>query len=158
MNGSRTWFAIAVVVLGAAFGLGSYTFAYARGWSYMTDDPRACANCHVMNEQYDGWIKSSHRAVAVCNDCHVPHSFVAKYLTKASNGFWHSYLLHERHFSGANPGVAGQPGDRGGELPPLPSARRGSDGCARICRIRRDLVYPLPRVRGPSGAVGDQRS
>ena len=50
-----------------------YTFAYARGWAYMTDDPRACANCHVMNEQYDGWIKSSHRSVAVCNDCHVPH-------------------------------------------------------------------------------------
>ena len=63
---------IVAVVLGAALGLGSYTFVYARGWSYMTDDPRACANCHVMNEQYDGWIKSSHRSVAVCNDCHVP--------------------------------------------------------------------------------------
>ena len=80
MTGSRTSIAIAaVVLLGAALGLGSYTFAYARGWAYLTDDPRACANCHVMNEQYDGWIKSSHRSVAVCNDCHVPHSFVAKY-------------------------------------------------------------------------------
>ena len=44
-----------------------------------------------MNEQYDGWIKSSHRSVAVCNDCHVPHSFVAKYWTKGTNGFRHSY-------------------------------------------------------------------
>ena len=49
MNGSRMVFAIAVLVLGAALGLGAYTFAYARGWAYMTDDPRACANCHVMN-------------------------------------------------------------------------------------------------------------
>ena len=92
MTGSSTSIAIAaVVLLGAALGLGTYTFAYAQGWAYLTDDPRACANCHVMNEQYDGWIKSSHRSVAVCNDCHVPHSFVAKYLTKATKGFRHSY-------------------------------------------------------------------
>ena len=29
-----------LVVLGAAVGLGIYTFAYAKGWSYLTDDPR----------------------------------------------------------------------------------------------------------------------
>jgi len=50
-------------------GLGTYTFTYARGWAYLTDDAGACANCHVMHEQYDGWIKSSHRSLAVCNDC-----------------------------------------------------------------------------------------
>src|SRR5688572_27117399 len=57
VNASQTSIVIVVMVLAAALGLGSYTFAYARGWAYMTDDPRACANCHVMNEQYDGWIK-----------------------------------------------------------------------------------------------------
>ena len=91
MSGTRTSIVIAAVVIGAAIGLGSYTFAYARGWAYMTDAPQACANCHVMNEQYDGWVKSSHRGVAVCNDCHVPNNLVAKYVTKARNGFWHSY-------------------------------------------------------------------
>ena len=25
-----------------------------------------------------------------CNDCHVPHDFLGKYTSKASNGFWHS--------------------------------------------------------------------
>ena len=73
MKASHTSIVIVAVVLGVALGLGAYTFAYARGWAYLTDDPQACANCHVMNEQYDGWIKSSHRSVAVCNDCHVPH-------------------------------------------------------------------------------------
>jgi cytochrome c nitrite reductase small subunit len=87
MKASYTSLVIVVMVLGVGIGLGSYTFVYARGWAYMTDDPRACANCHVMNEQYDGWIKSSHRSVAVCNDCHVPDGVVAKYATKASNGF-----------------------------------------------------------------------
>jgi cytochrome c nitrite reductase small subunit len=84
---------LTVALLGAAGGLGGYTFAYAKGWSYLTNDAEACANCHVMNEQHAGWTKSSHRAVAVCNDCHVPASFVGKYYTKAKNGFWHSYYF-----------------------------------------------------------------
>jgi len=83
----------AIVLLGAALGLGVYTFAYAKGWSYLTNDSAACANCHVMNEQLDGWMKGSHRSVAVCNDCHVPHNFLGKYYTKAHNGFWHSYYF-----------------------------------------------------------------
>jgi cytochrome c nitrite reductase small subunit len=84
---------LSLVLLGAALGLGGYTFAYAKGWSYLTDDAAACANCHVMREQHDGWTKSSHRSVAVCNDCHVPESLVGKYYTKARNGFWHSYYF-----------------------------------------------------------------
>jgi cytochrome c nitrite reductase small subunit len=87
-----------VVVLGVAVGVGAYTFVYARGASYLTNDPRACANCHVMNEQYDGWIKSSHRSVAACNDCHTPPGLIGKYTTKALNGFWHSFAFTTGHF------------------------------------------------------------
>ena len=36
-------------------GIGAYTFVYARGASYLTNDPAACVNCHVMREPYDGW-------------------------------------------------------------------------------------------------------
>ena len=85
------------IILGVAFGLaigvGAYTFVYAQGYSYLTDNPAACANCHIMNEHYSGWLKSSHRNVAVCNDCHTPPQFVGKYMTKARNGFWHSYYF-----------------------------------------------------------------
>jgi cytochrome c nitrite reductase small subunit len=87
-----------LTLLGAFLGLGAYTFVYAKGWSYMTNDPAACANCHVMNEQYDGWRKSSHRTVAVCNDCHVPHDLVGKYVTKGTNGFWHSFYFTTQSF------------------------------------------------------------
>jgi cytochrome c nitrite reductase small subunit len=86
------------VSLGIAAGIGGYTFIYARGASYLTNDPGACANCHVMEEHYSGWIKSSHRAVAVCNDCHTPPGLVAKYATKASNGFWHSFAFTSGRF------------------------------------------------------------
>ena len=81
------------VTMGLAFGVGAYTFIYAKGASYLTNDPKACVNCHVMQEQYDGWIKSSHRSVATCNDCHTPHNFIGKYSTKAQNGFWHSFYF-----------------------------------------------------------------
>ena len=84
--------------LGLAAGIGFYTFLYAKGISYFTNDPAACANCHVMREYFDGWVKSTHRAVAVCNDCHTPPGFLAKYATKASNGFWHSFAFTSGRF------------------------------------------------------------
>ncbi|MBN1867570.1 cytochrome c nitrite reductase small subunit [Candidatus Sumerlaeota bacterium] len=83
---------------GAALGIGLYTFVYARGASYLTDDPAACANCHVMFEQYDAWRKSSHHAVAVCNDCHTPHNLVGKYYTKGRNGYHHSLAFTTGRF------------------------------------------------------------
>lgn len=75
---------------GAILGLGLFTFVYAEGFSYFTTDPKACANCHIMNDKYDSWVKSSHHIVATCADCHLPHTFVEKYIAKAVNGYHHS--------------------------------------------------------------------
>ena len=75
-------------LLGAFAGGGGFTFYYAKGYSYLSNDPVACVNCHIMREQFDSWMGSSHRNVAVCNDCHIPHTFPPKYLVKADNGFW----------------------------------------------------------------------
>ncbi len=84
--------------IGVAAGIGGYTFVYGKGFSYLTNDPAACANCHIMREYYAGWITSSHRAVAVCNDCHTPSGVVAKYANKASNGFRHSVAFTTGNF------------------------------------------------------------
>jgi cytochrome c nitrite reductase small subunit len=89
----RRLVAAAGVVLGAALGLGVYTFGYARGHSYLTNDPAACLNCHVMRDQFAAWERSSHHAVATCNDCHTPEGLLPKYAVKASNGFWHSFAF-----------------------------------------------------------------
>jgi cytochrome c nitrite reductase small subunit len=78
------------VSLGAAFGIGAFTFRYAEGFSYLSTEPRACVNCHIMRPQYDGWQKASHHAVAVCVDCHLPHEFLPKYVAKLENGWRHS--------------------------------------------------------------------
>ena len=92
---------IAVVLaltFGLAIGLGAFTFVYARGYSYLSNDPAACANCHIMREHFDAWNKSTHRAVATCNDCHTPHDLVGKYTVKARNGFWHSFYFTTGHY------------------------------------------------------------
>ena len=84
---------LAAVLVGVLIGIGAYTFVYAKGYSYLTNDPQSCANCHVMQDHFDAWTRASHRSVAVCNDCHTPPGFVPKYWTKAQNGFWHSFYF-----------------------------------------------------------------
>ena len=97
MGGSR-WLGgapatVAASLVGALVGLGAFTFVYGEGVSYLSTDPAACANCHVMQEQYDSWTGSSHRSVAGCIDCHLPHDLVGKYVAKADNGLFHSWAF-----------------------------------------------------------------
>lgn len=80
-----------VMLAGGVTGLAIFTFTYAQGTSYLSDDPAACANCHVMRQVYYNWGAGSHKAVAVCNDCHTPHdSIISKYAVKGINGWNHS--------------------------------------------------------------------
>ena len=90
---ARRLLILGAITAGLVAGLGAFTFVYARGYSYLTNDPGACANCHVMQEHFDAWNKSTHRAVATCNDCHTPHDLLGKYTVKAKNGFWHSFYF-----------------------------------------------------------------
>ena len=85
-------------LLGMLGGLGAFTFGYGQGHSYLSNDPKACVNCHVMEEQYDSWQNSSHAHVAVCNDCHLPHNFVGKWVVKGDNGFFHSLAFTLENF------------------------------------------------------------
>ncbi len=80
------------MALGVIAGTGAYTFWYARGFSYLSNRPEACVNCHIMKDNYDSWRVSSHRSVP-CNDCHIPHDFVGKYVAKGENGFRHSWAF-----------------------------------------------------------------
>ena len=89
---------LVAVLTGAAIGTGVYVFVYAKGASYLTNDPAACANCHVMTDQYSAWRASSHRTVAVCNDCHTPPGLIGKYQTKMLNGWNHSFAFTTGRF------------------------------------------------------------
>jgi cytochrome c nitrite reductase small subunit len=96
----RSWFVfLTAVLLGACLGLGSFTFDYADGLSYLSNNPSACVNCHIMNDQYAGWTKASHHGLATCNDCHLTHSFPRYYIEKGINGWNHSkaFTLEDFH-------------------------------------------------------------
>ena len=66
------------ILVGTLLGTGAFTVRYAEGFSYLSNDPKACVNCHIMRDQYDGWQKASHHAVAspllnvarACQTCH----------------------------------------------------------------------------------------
>jgi len=89
-SAKRFWIFSITGMIGILAGLGLYTFSYAEGLSYLSDDPNACINCHVMRDQFEGWNHSSHKEVAACNDCHTPHTFPQKYIIKGGNGWNHS--------------------------------------------------------------------
>src|SRR3989339_617808 len=83
-----------ILALGVFTGLFGFSFYVSKAWSYLSDDPKTCVNCHIMAPQYATWTHNSHRQYANCNDCHVPHNNVLnKYFFKARDGMRHSYMF-----------------------------------------------------------------
>jgi cytochrome c nitrite reductase small subunit len=88
------WKTPVAILLGVLVGLIIYTFYVSNAASYLSNDPKTCINCHVMNPQYATWFHSSHRENASCNDCHVPHNnALNKYYFKAKDGMRHAAMF-----------------------------------------------------------------
>lgn len=89
---------LALIIAGVFCGLLAYLVYMSKAYSYLSDNPEVCINCHVMGPYYATWQHSSHKNVATCNDCHVPHtSIFAKYYFKATDGLRHSYVFTMRN-------------------------------------------------------------
>ena len=97
MNPAGVAIALACLV-GIPAGVGAFTFVYAKGYSYLSTDPRTCLNCHVMRPQYEAWLKSGHRHTTVCVDCHLPERGLVKWVAKADQGFRHSLAFTLQNF------------------------------------------------------------
>ncbi len=94
----QQWLLPIILLAGVTTGLGAYTVYMSRAYSYLSDDPSACVNCHIMTPYHHSWMHSSHAQWANCNDCHVPHDNVLKkYLFKAKDGLYHSYVFTMRN-------------------------------------------------------------
>jgi nitrite reductase (cytochrome c-552) len=61
-------------MVGVPVGVGAFTFVYAKGFSYLSTDPRACVNC------------------VACADCHMPYRRVGA--LKVSDHWVRSPLLN----------------------------------------------------------------
>ena len=91
------WLMLGSCLAGVCLGLTLYVAYMSRAWSYASDNPAACVNCHVMGTYYQAWAKSSHATRATCNDCHVPQDgFIKKYAFKAMDGLYHSAVFTVR--------------------------------------------------------------
>ena len=93
----KPWRLPVIILMGAMTGLIMYAMVESKAISYLSDDPKTCANCHVMTPQYATWQNSSHREWASCNDCHVPQDNVfKKYFFKAKDGLYHATVFTMR--------------------------------------------------------------
>lgn len=83
-----------LILSGIIAGTVLFILYVSKAHSYLSDDPKTCTNCHIMSPQYATWTHSSHREVANCNDCHVPHNNVFnKYYFKAKDGLRHATMF-----------------------------------------------------------------
>lgn len=89
---------VVAIIVGAFSGLGLFTFGYGKGFSYFSSNPISCANCHIMQDQYDSWQKGTHHTAAVCIDCHLPHDVLPKLVAKTDNGWRHSKAFTLQNF------------------------------------------------------------
>ncbi|MDO6472572.1 cytochrome c nitrite reductase small subunit [Maribacter sp. 1_MG-2023] len=87
----------AVFSLAAIIGIGFFLMKEGEVLSYMSDNPQACVNCHVMTPVYNSWMHSSHREWVSCNGCHVPQNNVVNaYYFKAMDGLYHASIFTAR--------------------------------------------------------------
>ncbi|MDO5615459.1 MAG: cytochrome c nitrite reductase small subunit [Cruoricaptor ignavus] len=95
--GNRKFKLLIPILLGCSIGLFAYIIYVSKAYSYLSDDPKACVNCHIMAPEYSTWFHSSHGRVTNCNDCHVPHDNIArKYYFKAMDGMRHATMFSFR--------------------------------------------------------------
>jgi len=91
------WIWLVFSLAGLIVGLGLYTVYVSRAWSYISDEPAVCVNCHIMGPYYQSWQKSSHAIWATCNDCHVPqNNIINQYAFKAVDGLYHAAVFTVR--------------------------------------------------------------
>ncbi|MCX2682501.1 cytochrome c nitrite reductase small subunit [Campylobacter sp. MIT 21-1685] len=93
------FFSIFLILLFVFFATGFYTFYNAKGTSYLSNASESCNNCHIMNQVYNDYLAAPHSKKvageprATCSDCHLPHSFIDKWVAKTESGLGHAYAF-----------------------------------------------------------------
>lgn len=91
MKANKVLVVCSLVTFVIALGFFIYMLNISKAFSYLSSDPKACINCHVMNTQYATWQHSSHATATGCIDCHLPtDGVVGKYIAKARDGWNHA--------------------------------------------------------------------
>ncbi len=145
------------ILLGAALGVGSYAFIYARGYSYLSNNPEACTNCHVMVGITAGGRKAAitrPRNVTTATPRPACWPSMPPRPRTDSSTRWHSRL--GRYPDSIQIKNWQPPRNRRG-LPQL-SPRRGGRGGGHASGGGADELHPLPCLQRTFGSGGFHRT
>ena len=122
---------------------GVYTLYASRAWTYLSDDPATCVNCHIMGPYYATWNHSSHSRNATCNDCHVPHeNMVKKWMFKGMDG-----MKHVGAFLAKSEPQAIQAEEASAQVIMNNCIRCHTQTDQRVCGCRQDRLHDDPHRR-----------
>lgn len=88
-------FQLSGLLLVAVFGAGLFVGFGPPGLFAKSETPEFCAQCHVMEAEYENWfLAAGHRRVK-CIDCHLPNDSFPRHLTwKGIDGMWDGYVFY----------------------------------------------------------------
>ena len=145
------------VLTGTVAGVGAFTFHYGEGLSYFSTDPRACKNCHVMNDAVrvvDAWAAPRGGALRRLPPAARARSEVPRQGRQRLPAF---EGLHVHGLPRADHDQAAQRANPAGELPALPrrlrarhrrgAARRGRMRCSASTAIAASATARDPELR-----------
>ena len=88
------WRVPVTAALALLCGLVVFLLYASNAFSYLSDQPETCINCHIMAPEFASWSRSSHQRIATCNDCHVPQDNIfSHYYFKGKDGLRHSTIF-----------------------------------------------------------------
>jgi cytochrome c nitrite reductase small subunit len=81
-----------VLVLAA---VGGYVNFGPPGLYAKSGSPEFCAQCHVMDAEYENWFHAGGHHRAKCIDCHLPNDNLARHMTwKGYEGMWDAFVFY----------------------------------------------------------------
>ncbi len=89
----RSNWPLLIAVVASVIALGVFVFV-TDAPAYAGTASATCANCHVMQSNYENYYHAAHHAWAVCADCHLPHdNEVVYYYEKGRLGLNDVYVF-----------------------------------------------------------------
>lgn len=86
---------IAAVVVVVLVVVGLYVSFGPPGLFAKSGTPDFCAQCHVMEAEYETWFHNGGHRRLKCIDCHLPNDNMARHLTwKGYTGMWDVFIFY----------------------------------------------------------------
>jgi cytochrome c nitrite reductase small subunit len=83
------------VVALVLIAVGLYVSFGPPGLYAKSGSPEFCAQCHVMEAEYENWFHNGGHRRSKCIDCHLPNDNMMRHLTwKGYVGMWDAYVFY----------------------------------------------------------------